>query len=83
MDDEFIHSLVPAVREQTNSAETPFVGETIARLKDETDIDEDEILYMVAFCLADELERMNAEGGAFDTGRYRMLLQLLPSLPES
>ena len=83
MDDEFIHSLVPAVREQAGSDETPFVSATITRLKESTDIEEEEeILYMIAFCLADELERMDESGSGFDTDRYRMLLELLPNLPE-
>ena len=82
MDDEFIHSLVPAVREQAQSEETPFVAGTVSRLKETTDIGENEILYMVAFCLADELERMDRDGDSFDTGRYRMLLDLLPSMPD-
>jgi hypothetical protein len=82
MDDEFIHSLVPAVREQAQSADTPFVAQTISRLKETTDIGDDEILYMIAFCLADELERMGEAGGEFDTDRYRMLLEMLPNLPE-
>lgn len=82
MDDETIHALVPAIREQAASSETPFVAQTITRLKESTDIEEDEILYMIAFCLADELERMEETGDPFDLKRYEMLLELLPSMPE-
>ena len=82
MDDETIHALVPAVLEQSRSRETPFVSQAIDRLKETTDIAEDEILYMIAFCLADELERMNESASTFDTDRYRTLLELLPNMPE-
>ena len=38
---------------------------------------------MIAFCLADEIEKLDREGREFDPARYQMLLNLLPALPES
>ena len=41
-----------------------------------------EAMKMIALCLADEMERMSLEERAFDLARYRMLLDLLPTMPE-
>ena len=82
MDDEFIHSLLPAVEQQASSPDTPFVAPTLERLIKEEDIEEEEALYMVAFCLADEIERMDKSDTPFDLARYELLLKLLPTLPE-
>ena len=83
MEDEFIQSLLPAVAQQAESPDTPFVAPTLQRLIAEDDITEDEALYMVAFCLADEIERMDSTDTPFDLPRYQLLLTLLPTLPES
>lgn len=82
MDDPTILALLPAVDEQINSPETSFVAATLARLTGEHEIAPDEARYMIAFCLADELERLEKSETPFDLERYEMLLTLLPSMPE-
>lgn len=82
MDDETIHALLPAVAQQAESPTTPFVAATLERLVKKEQIDPEEALYMVAFCLADELERMAAKETDFDLSRYELLLGLLPTMPE-
>ena len=83
MDDPEIHALLPAVDQQLASPDTPFVAETLRHLVDDHGIGDDEARYMIAFCLADELERLGATDSAFDLERYETLLKLLPSLPEA
>ena len=59
--DEILETLLPAVEEQAQAAETVYVRETLDRLVAENDdIDEVEAKNLVAFCLADELEVMDA-----------------------
>ena len=79
---EILEMLIPAVEEQLTSPETPFVKETFDRITAEPDIEEDEAMKMIALYLADEMERMSLEERAFDLARYRMLLDLLPTMPE-
>lgn len=83
MDDPEIIALLPAIEEQLASTATPFVAEALAHLLAQDDIAEPEAKYMLAFCLADELERMNSEQRDFSLERYRLLTSLLPALPES
>lgn len=82
MDDPEIIALLPAIEEQLTSPETPFVGQAYRELLGEDDISEDEARYMLAFCLADEIEKMTKEERPFHLERYQMLLSLLPTLPE-
>jgi hypothetical protein len=82
MDDPDVIVLLPAIDEQLGSPETPFVPEAYQRILSEPDIDEAEAKYMLAFCLADELEKMAAEDRSFDLRRYELLLSFLPTLPE-
>ena len=82
MDDPEILALLPAIEEQLTSPETPFVQSTYQSLLEEDDIDEAEAKYMLAFCLADEIEKMTNEERPFNLERYQMLLTLLPTLPE-
>jgi hypothetical protein len=82
MDDPEIIALLPAIEEQLKSPDTPFVSQALATLLEEDDIEEAEAKYMLAFCLADEIEKMNKEGRGFHLERYQMLLSLLPTLPE-
>jgi len=80
--DEAVEHLLPAIEEQLDSPDTPYVRVTYDRLRREPDIAEEEAKAMLAFCLADELEAMDTEKRAFDTERYEMLLSLLPAMPE-
>ncbi|MGJ8723310.1 MAG: hypothetical protein ACSHYB_02040 [Roseibacillus sp.] len=82
MDDPEILALLPAIEEQLASPQTPFVQSTYEGLLAEEDIDEPEAKYMLAFCLADEIEKMTSEKRPFNLERYQMLLALLPTLPE-
>jgi hypothetical protein len=80
--DEAVEKLLPAVEEQLNSPETPYVREAFDRILTEPDIEEEEAKAMLAFCLADEVEAMMADERDFDGNRYKMLLELLPVMPE-
>ncbi|MCH1419670.1 hypothetical protein OAG38_02130 [Akkermansiaceae bacterium] len=80
--DEAVEKLLPAVEEQLNSPETPYVREAFDRILTEPDIEEEEAKEMLAFCLADEIEAMMADERDFDGNRYQMLLELLPVMPE-
>ena len=73
---------LPAIEEQLNSPETPYVREAFDRILNEPDIEEEEAKAMLAFCLADEIEAMMAGEREFDGKRYLMLLELLPVMPE-
>jgi len=80
--DEAVEKLLPAIEEQLNSKETPYVREAYERILEEPDIEEDEAKAMLAFCLADEIEAMMTNERQFDSDRYQMLLSLLPVMPE-
>jgi hypothetical protein len=80
--DEAVEKLLPAVEEQLNSPETPYVRVALDRILTEPDIEEEEAKAMIAFCLADEVEAMMADKRDFDGSRYEMLLGLLPVMPE-
>ena len=80
--DEAVKKLLPAIEEQLNSPETPYVREAFDRILPEPEIEEEEAKAMLAFCLADEIEAMMAGEREFDGKRYQMLLELLPVMPE-
>ena len=80
--DEAIESLLPAIEQQLNSPDTPYVREAYERILAEPDIEEEEARAMLAFCLADEIEAMQSADRTFDVNRYQMLLTLLPVMPE-
>lgn len=80
--DEALPHLIPAVKEQLESSATPYVKETYERVLTEPDIDEGEALNLIAFCLADELEALEKENRDFSADRYKLLLSLLPVMPE-
>ena len=82
MDDPTILALLPAVDEQIASPATPFVAAALERLTKSDQIAPDEARYMIAFCLADEIERLGRSDTPFDLARYETLLALLPTLPE-
>jgi hypothetical protein len=80
--DEAVENLLPAIAEQLDSPDTPYVRATYDRLLREPDIEDEEARAMLAFCLADELEAMTTAERPFDADRYEMLLKLLPAMPE-
>lgn len=81
--DEHIAQLTKAVRQQMTSPATPYVADTHARLIKDDTIDEDEALKMITYCLADEVERIDREDSTFDEARYKLLLDMLPTLPSA
>ncbi len=80
-EDDLVNNLVPAIREQLESKETPFVKKTMDRLL-KAEVEEGEAEMMMALCLADESNRMFIDKREFDLKRYQELLELLPELPE-
>lgn len=78
---ELSSNLIPAVEQQMESAETPFVKEHFLRLQEEG-IEETEAKMMIALCLADEVETLQKEGREFNLLRYESMIQFLPILPE-
>ena len=80
-EDDLVKNLVPAVREQMESPETPFVKKAMERLISDGE-DEAEAEMMIALCLADESNRMFIDKRGFDLKRYQELLDALPNLPE-
>ena len=80
-EDDLVKNLVPAVREQMESPETPFVKKAMERLISDGE-DETEAEMMIALCLADESNRMFIDKRGFDLKRYQELLDALPNLPE-
>lgn len=80
-EDDLVKNLVPAIREQLQSKETPFVKKTMERLL-KSEVEEEEAEMMIALCLADETNRMFIDKREFDLQRYQGLLEALPELPE-
>lgn len=80
-EDDLIKNLVPAVKQQLESEQTPFVKKALDRLVGE-DVEEGEAEMMIALCLADESNRMFIDKRDFDLARYKELLDALPELPE-
>lgn len=82
MDPNLAH-LIPAVEEQLSSDATPYVKEAYDRILAQVeDLKADEAKAMIAFCLADEIEALTKENRDFSEERYRLLLDLLPAMPE-
>lgn len=82
MDDPDILALLPAIEEQLQSPDTPFVATALTHLLSLDEIESEEAKYMLAFCLADEIEHMEREKRPFKIERYEMMVNLLPNLPE-
>jgi len=80
-EDDLVKNLLPAVEQQLESAQTPFVKQAFDRLL-RLDVEGDEAMMMIALCLADESNRMFIDKRDFDICRYEGLLDDLPELPE-
>ena len=80
-ENELIEQLIPAVEEQLQSKDTPFVMKHYKRLIDLGE-SEHESKKMIALCLLDESNRMFLDKRDFDIKRYQLLLNELPELPE-
>ena len=82
MDEEnLVTSLVPAIKEQLESKETIYVKKAYDRLIKQN-LEIDDVLMMMALCLADETNRMFIDKRSFDGKRYETMLAALPELPE-
>jgi len=79
---DLITALIPAIKDQLKSKDTPYVKKTFERLIKLDDIDEEEATNMLALCLADETNRMFIDKRNFDALRYQVMLNALPELPE-
>lgn len=77
-DENLIESLLPAVEQQLESPQTPYVKKTFTRLVETEEISPDEAKEMIALCLADESNRMYIDKRDFDVTRYQDLLDDLP-----
>ena len=74
-DESLIESLLPAVQQQIESKDTPYVKKTFTRLIGEEQMTEDEAMAAIALCLADESNRMYIDKRNFDEARYQELLE--------
>ena len=77
-DQSLIESLLPAVNQQLDSEQTPYVKATFIRLVEKDEISPDEAKELIALCLADESNRMYIDKRDFDVSRYQQLLEDLP-----
>jgi uncharacterized protein YidB (DUF937 family) len=80
--DDLIQDLIPAVKEQLNSKDLPFVAATFTRLTEKEGLDQEAALELIAQALAITVNTMMTQGRSFDTASYRQLLKLLPALPD-
>ena len=77
-DESLIESLLPAIEQQLESADTPYVKAVFIRLVEKEDVSPDQAKEMLALCLADESNRMFIDQRDFDVKRYQELLAALP-----
>lgn len=81
-DESLISALIPAVEEQLESSETPYVKATFIRLVEKETMSPNDAKEAIAHCLADESNRMYIDKRNFDAARYQELLLALPVEPE-
>ncbi len=77
-DENLIEALLPAIDQQLESPDTPYVKETFTRLVEKESLSPDEAKELIALCLADESNRMFIDKRDFDVPRYQELLANLP-----
>ena len=80
-DENLVENLLPAVEQQLESSDTPYVKAAYDRLLNSGE-SEGETKMMIALCLADESNRMFIDKRNFDAKRYQELLANLPEIPE-
>mgnify|MGYP001101356737 FL=1 len=78
-DENLIESLLPAVVQQLESPDTPYVKKTFTRLVEKEALSPDEAKELIALCLADESNSMFIDKRDFDVARYQQLLAGLPA----
>lgn len=77
-DESLIESLLPAIEQQLESPDTPYVKAVFTRLVEQEELSPDQAKEMLAVCLADESNRMFIDKRDFDVKRYQELLDTLP-----
>lgn len=77
-DESLVESLLPAVEQQLESPQTPYVKKTFVRLVEKENVSPDEAKALIALALADESNRMFIDKRDFDVARYQELLANLP-----
>ena len=80
-EENLVSNLVPAVEQQMESEQTPFVKKAYDRLVKAGE-EQEESKMLIALCLADESNRMFIDKRDFDLKRYQELLEKLPEVPE-
>lgn len=80
-EENLVENLLPAVEQQLESSDTPYVKAAYDRLLNSGE-SEGETKMMIALCLADESNRMFIDKRNFDAKRYQELLANLPEIPE-
>lgn len=81
-DESLIESLLPAIEQQLESPDTPYVKSTFVRLVEKAEFSPIEAKEMIAVSLADESNRMFIDKRDFDVARYQALLEALPEFEE-
>lgn len=80
--DDLIETSLPAVEEQLNSPQTPYVKTAYENLTGTHGLDPDTAKELIAQALAIVLNNMMLSGRPFDTNQYKQLLSELPALPD-
>ena len=80
-EESIVEQLIPAIEQQIESSETPYVKAAYDRLIADGE-EVEEVKMMIALCLADESNRMFIDQRGFDAERYQGLLSALPEVPE-
>lgn len=80
-EESLVDSLLPAVEQQLESTQTPYVQQTFVRLVEKEGISPDDSKKLIALCLADESNSMYIDKRDFDVSRYQELLDALPDEP--
>ncbi len=80
--DEMVEALIPAVREQLESADTAYVKTCLERLTGKEGLEEQDALELMAQALAIAVNQMMVSGKPFDVKNYKELLKNLPLLPD-
>lgn len=80
--DQLIEALLPAVEQQLESPETPFVRKACERLTGAQNCTQMEARELIAQALAVASNRMMTTGRPFDVAYYKELLAALPALPD-
>lgn len=79
--EELIADMIPAVKEQLECKDLPFVKQVFDRLTTKESFEEEEAFELLAQALAIAVNKMMTSGKPFDGAYYKELLANLPELP--